>query len=186
MKNLTSGTYVLYSKSASGVMGYPGDKTVVASTFDENGNIKLENAEGAAIITVEKQSDGTYILKLGKKYLTAESNRVLSLKDEKTNDTKSDAYWNIEFNASLGGFTIASTNSDIENNIDEDRSAYISSVFGVTKNKDIVFSRIVVFCELNEVLQRILLNHADITEVCEFLNITVLDSKTLALAVLHV
>lgn len=36
-------------------------------------------------------------------------------------------------------FTIASTNSDIENNIDEDRSVYISSVFGVTKNKDIVF-----------------------------------------------
>ena len=36
-------------------------------------------------------------------------------------------------------FTIASTNSDIENNIDEDRSVYISSVFGVTKNKEIVF-----------------------------------------------
>ena len=36
-------------------------------------------------------------------------------------------------------FTIASTNSDIENNIDEDRSVYIYSVFGVSKNKDIVF-----------------------------------------------
>jgi c-di-GMP-binding flagellar brake protein YcgR len=36
-------------------------------------------------------------------------------------------------------FTIASTNSDIENNIDEDRSVYISSVFGVTKSKEIIF-----------------------------------------------
>ena len=36
-------------------------------------------------------------------------------------------------------FTIASSNSDVENNIDEDRSVYISSVFGVTKNEEIIF-----------------------------------------------
>jgi len=36
-------------------------------------------------------------------------------------------------------FTVASTNSDNENNIEEDRSVYISSVFGVTKNDEIVF-----------------------------------------------
>lgn len=36
-------------------------------------------------------------------------------------------------------FTIASTNSDIENNIEEDRSVYISSVFGVTKKGEIIF-----------------------------------------------
>ena len=36
-------------------------------------------------------------------------------------------------------FSIASTNSDIENNIEEDRSIYISSVFGVTKKGEIIF-----------------------------------------------
>ena len=36
-------------------------------------------------------------------------------------------------------FSIASTNSDIENDIEEDRSIYISSVFGVTKNEEIIF-----------------------------------------------
>jgi len=36
-------------------------------------------------------------------------------------------------------FTILSTNSDVENYIDEDRSVYISSVFGVTKKEEIIF-----------------------------------------------
>ncbi len=36
-------------------------------------------------------------------------------------------------------FTVASTNSDIENNIEEDRSIYISSVFGITKQQEIIF-----------------------------------------------
>lgn len=36
-------------------------------------------------------------------------------------------------------FTIASTNSDIENNIEEDRSIYISSVFGITKQEEVIF-----------------------------------------------
>jgi c-di-GMP-binding flagellar brake protein YcgR len=36
-------------------------------------------------------------------------------------------------------FTIISTNSDVENYIDEDRSVYISSVFGVTKKEEIIF-----------------------------------------------
>ncbi len=36
-------------------------------------------------------------------------------------------------------FTIASTNSDVENHIDEDRSVYISSVFGITKKEEIIF-----------------------------------------------
>ncbi len=36
-------------------------------------------------------------------------------------------------------FTIASPNSDNENYIDDDRSVYISTVFGVTKNKEIIF-----------------------------------------------
>lgn len=36
-------------------------------------------------------------------------------------------------------FTFASTNSDIENNIEEDRSVYISSVFGVTKKGEVIF-----------------------------------------------
>ncbi|SDB11062.1 c-di-GMP-binding flagellar brake protein YcgR, contains PilZNR and PilZ domains [Pseudobutyrivibrio sp. YE44] len=35
-------------------------------------------------------------------------------------------------------FTIASMNSDVENNIEEDRSVYISSVFGVTKKEEII------------------------------------------------
>lgn len=36
-------------------------------------------------------------------------------------------------------FSIASSNSDVENSIEEDRSIYISSVFGVTKKKEIIF-----------------------------------------------
>lgn len=36
-------------------------------------------------------------------------------------------------------FTVLSTNSDVENYIDEDRSVYISSVFGVTKKEEIIF-----------------------------------------------
>ena len=36
-------------------------------------------------------------------------------------------------------FTILSTNSDVENYIEEDRSVYISSVFGVTKKEEIIF-----------------------------------------------
>ena len=36
-------------------------------------------------------------------------------------------------------FTFASTNSDVENYIDEDRSVYISSVFGVTKKEEVIF-----------------------------------------------
>ena len=36
-------------------------------------------------------------------------------------------------------FSFASTNSDVENDIEEDRSIYISSVFGVTKKKEIIF-----------------------------------------------
>ena len=36
-------------------------------------------------------------------------------------------------------FSFASTNSDIEENIDEDRSVYISSVFGVTKKGEVIF-----------------------------------------------
>ncbi len=36
-------------------------------------------------------------------------------------------------------FSFASTNSDIETDIDEDRSIYISSVFGVTKKEEIIF-----------------------------------------------
>ncbi len=36
-------------------------------------------------------------------------------------------------------FTFASTNSDIEENIEEDRSIYISSVFGITKKEEIIF-----------------------------------------------
>lgn len=36
-------------------------------------------------------------------------------------------------------FTLASTNSNTEENIDEDRSVYLSSVFGVTKNDEIIF-----------------------------------------------
>ena len=36
-------------------------------------------------------------------------------------------------------FSFASTNSDVENNIEEDRSIYISSVFGVTKKEEIIF-----------------------------------------------
>ena len=36
-------------------------------------------------------------------------------------------------------FSFASTNSDVESNIDEDRSIYISSVFGVTKKEEIIF-----------------------------------------------
>ncbi len=36
-------------------------------------------------------------------------------------------------------FTFASMNSDVENNIEEDRSVYISSIFGVTKKNEIVF-----------------------------------------------
>ncbi len=36
-------------------------------------------------------------------------------------------------------FSIASTNSDVENDIEEDRSVYISSIFGVTKNSEIIF-----------------------------------------------
>ncbi len=36
-------------------------------------------------------------------------------------------------------FSFASTNSDVENYIEEDRSIYISSVFGVTKKGEIIF-----------------------------------------------
>lgn len=36
-------------------------------------------------------------------------------------------------------FTFVSTNSDVVDNIDEDRSVYISSVFGVTKKNEIIF-----------------------------------------------
>ena len=36
-------------------------------------------------------------------------------------------------------FNFASTNSDIENNIEEDRSVYISSVFGITKRGEVIF-----------------------------------------------
>ncbi|MCR4694226.1 MAG: PilZ domain-containing protein [Pseudobutyrivibrio sp.] len=36
-------------------------------------------------------------------------------------------------------FTIASTNSDVESSIGQDRSVYISSVFGVTKKNEVVF-----------------------------------------------
>ncbi|SDZ85379.1 c-di-GMP-binding flagellar brake protein YcgR, contains PilZNR and PilZ domains [Pseudobutyrivibrio sp. ACV-2] len=36
-------------------------------------------------------------------------------------------------------FEFASTNSDIENNIEDDRSVYISSVFGITKKGEVIF-----------------------------------------------
>ncbi len=36
-------------------------------------------------------------------------------------------------------FTFASNNSDVENNVDGERSVYISSVFGVTKKEEIIF-----------------------------------------------
>jgi len=36
-------------------------------------------------------------------------------------------------------FSFASTNSDVESNMEEDRNIYISSVFGVTKKEEIIF-----------------------------------------------
>ena len=50
----------------------------------------------------------------------------------------------------------------------------------IPHNEDIILGRIVLFRELDEILQRLLLYHADIAKVGKLIDIAVLDNESLA------
>ena len=118
--SIANGPYFIYSETAEGVMKYDltgGVSSKVAATVSDNKAVfGSDNGEGAGVYTMEYQSDGTYLIKCGSKYLSANSSEELYLADSAVNTSTNGSYWKIEANEELGGYSIASSSVTYKSN----------------------------------------------------------------------
>ncbi|MGN0351275.1 MAG: hypothetical protein ACI4ES_06440 [Roseburia sp.] len=120
---IADGTYFIYSSSAEGVMKYDltggvASKVAATVTSDNKADFGSGTGEGAGVYQMERQSNGTYLIKCGSKYLSANSSEELYLADTAVNTTTNDSYWNIEAYESetVSGYTIASSKVTYKSN----------------------------------------------------------------------
>lgn len=113
---IPNGAYFIYSKSAEGVMKYDLTGGVAAAagatvTADNKADFGEGTGDGAGVYTFEWQENTqTYLIKLGSKYVGANSKKEIILTD--TPSTASGSYWIVEKNDEFGGYTIG--NSSIQ------------------------------------------------------------------------
>ncbi len=109
-------TVVIYSASAGGVFAGSADGGAVgvsaAAMSEENGSLNI--SEGAGVYKLVPNSDGTYYITCGGKYLHVTADEKLSLKDTAETGTK----WNVTAADGYDGYTISNAEIKYNNKYD--------------------------------------------------------------------
>ena len=111
--DFAAGTYFIYSASAAGVMKNglnSGCAGTVAATVSQDGKTLtfegVSGANGAASYVFTEQADGSYLIQCGSAYLSENAKKELYLSETAVNTDSDGSYWYIDYNDSLGGYTI--------------------------------------------------------------------------------